>query len=263
MTPLARRRRYFFRLRRNPPSDRSVTVTRTSEPSEKISTRPVPRRRAAPVSHLFYSPSTNFYLGRPTRPVAPRRQERSNPTHGCRPFSGYVTRHASCARGAAMSLYAHYAALLDEVLDALEAEGALPPGLNRKPVAVEPPRDAAHGDLATNAAMVLAKGAGTNPRALAELIAPKLEALPDVTEVERRRAGVHQPAAGRRRLAARAGDDPRRGRALRPLERRRGRAGQRRICLGQSDRADAHGPLPRRGGRRCARQPARSGRASP
>jgi arginyl-tRNA synthetase len=82
-----------------------------------------------------------------------------------------------------MSLYAHYSALLDKVLDALEGEGALPPGLNRKAVAVEPPRDASHGDLATNAAMVLAKRAGSNPRALAALIAPKLEALPDVTEV--------------------------------------------------------------------------------
>ncbi len=83
-----------------------------------------------------------------------------------------------------MSLYAHYAALLDGVLDALEAEGALPPGLSRRAVAVEPPRDAAHGDLATNAAMVLAKSAGTNPRALAGLIAPKLEALPRVVSVE-------------------------------------------------------------------------------
>ncbi|MDQ3143763.1 MAG: arginine--tRNA ligase, partial [Pseudomonadota bacterium] len=82
-----------------------------------------------------------------------------------------------------MSLYARYAALLDEVLHALEAEGALPSGLGRKAVAVEPPRDPSHGDLATNAAMVLAKAAGTNPRALAALIAPRLEALPDVTEV--------------------------------------------------------------------------------
>ena len=82
-----------------------------------------------------------------------------------------------------MSLYARYAALLDGVLDALEAEGALPSDLPRKAVAVEPPRDASHGDLATNAAMVLAKGAGTNPRALAGLIAPKLDALPGVTEV--------------------------------------------------------------------------------
>ena len=83
-----------------------------------------------------------------------------------------------------LSLYARYSALLDGVLDDLVAEGALPAGLNRKAVAVEPPRDAAHGDLATNAAMVLAKAAGTNPRALAGLIAPKLEALPDVTAVE-------------------------------------------------------------------------------
>ena len=83
-----------------------------------------------------------------------------------------------------MSLYAQYAALLDGVLDELVSERALPAGLDRKNVTVEPPRDAAHGDLATNAAMVLAKPAGVNPRALAELIKPKLEALPPVTSVE-------------------------------------------------------------------------------
>ena len=82
-----------------------------------------------------------------------------------------------------MSLYARYAGLLGQILDSLEAEGALLSGLNRNSVAVEPPRDASHGDLATNAAMVLAKGAGTNPRGLAELIAPRIEALPDVTGV--------------------------------------------------------------------------------
>ncbi len=83
-----------------------------------------------------------------------------------------------------MSLYAQYAALLDGVLDELVSESALPAGLDRKNVTVEPPRDAAHGDLATNAAMVLAKPAAVNPRALAELIKPKLEALPPVTSVE-------------------------------------------------------------------------------
>ena len=83
-----------------------------------------------------------------------------------------------------MSLYARYSALLDAILDDLVAEGALPSDLNRKAVSVEPPRDASHGDLATNAAMVLAKGAATNPRALAELIKPKLEATPGVTEVQ-------------------------------------------------------------------------------
>ena len=83
-----------------------------------------------------------------------------------------------------MSLYAQYAALLDGVLDDLVSEGALPADLDRRNVTVEPPRDPAHGDLATNAAMVLAKPAGTNPRSLAELVKPKLEALPTVTSVE-------------------------------------------------------------------------------
>ena len=82
------------------------------------------------------------------------------------------------------TLYARFAAHVADALDALEQEGQLPPGLDRGAVAVEPPRDASHGDLATNAAMVLAKRAGTNPRALAGLIAPKLEALPDVTSAE-------------------------------------------------------------------------------
>ena len=70
------------------------------------------------------------------------------------------------------------------MLDDLVTEGALPEGLDRRNVTVEPPRDAAHGDLATNAAMVLAKAAKTNPRALAEAIKPKLEAIPAVTSVE-------------------------------------------------------------------------------
>ena len=83
-----------------------------------------------------------------------------------------------------LSLYARYSALLDGVLDELQSEGAIPEGLSRRAVAVEPPRDPSHGDLASNAAMVLAKGAGTNPRDLAARIAPKLEALPDVTSVQ-------------------------------------------------------------------------------
>jgi arginyl-tRNA synthetase len=83
-----------------------------------------------------------------------------------------------------LSLYAQYSALLDGVLDDLVTEGALPADLDRENVAVEPPRDPSHGDLATNAAMVLAKQAGTNPRALAGLMVPKLEAIPVVTSVE-------------------------------------------------------------------------------
>ncbi|HEX6376822.1 MAG TPA: arginine--tRNA ligase [Allosphingosinicella sp.] len=83
-----------------------------------------------------------------------------------------------------MTLYARFAAHLDRALDALEAEGQLPPGLERRAAAVEPPRDPSHGDLATNAAMVLAKPAGTNPRGLAQLIAPKLAALDEVESAD-------------------------------------------------------------------------------
>ena len=50
-------------------------------------------------------------------------------------------------------------------------------------VTVEPPRDASHGDLATNAAMVLAKPAGSNPRAIATALAAELERLPEVASV--------------------------------------------------------------------------------
>src|SRR3712207_639937 len=82
------------------------------------------------------------------------------------------------------NLYERFSARVREALEALTAEGVLPAGLDFKNVTVEPPRDPAHGDLATNAAMVLAKAAGTNPRALAETIKPKLEALPPVTSVE-------------------------------------------------------------------------------
>jgi arginyl-tRNA synthetase len=83
-----------------------------------------------------------------------------------------------------VTLYARFAAHLDAVLDALVSEGQLPAGLDRSAVSVEPPRDAAHGDLATNAAMVLAKKAETNPRALAALIVPKLAQLDEVEEAQ-------------------------------------------------------------------------------
>jgi arginyl-tRNA synthetase len=82
-----------------------------------------------------------------------------------------------------MTLYTRFAAHLNAALDALVASGDLPAGLERRAVTVEPPRDASHGDLATNAAMVLAKPAGTNPRALAEKIAAELQKLDEVAAV--------------------------------------------------------------------------------
>ncbi|HVF93108.1 MAG TPA: arginine--tRNA ligase [Sphingomonas sp.] len=82
-----------------------------------------------------------------------------------------------------MTLYTRFAAHLDAALDRLVAAGTLPAGLDRKNVTVEPPRDVSHGDLATNAAMVLAKPAGMNPRALADALAGELGALDEVAEV--------------------------------------------------------------------------------
>ena len=82
-----------------------------------------------------------------------------------------------------MTLYTRFTAHLDMVLDDLVASGELPSELNRQSVTVEPPRDPSHGDLATNAAMVLAKPAGTNPRALAEMIAERLRGVDQVASV--------------------------------------------------------------------------------
>ncbi|MDP5104274.1 MAG: arginine--tRNA ligase [Erythrobacter sp.] len=79
------------------------------------------------------------------------------------------------------TLYAAYAALIENVLTDLVADGVLPAGTSFANVTLEPPRDPSHGDLSTNAAMVLAKGAGTNPRALAEAITAKLTAYPAIT----------------------------------------------------------------------------------
>ncbi|HWB52114.1 MAG TPA: arginine--tRNA ligase [Stellaceae bacterium] len=64
--------------------------------------------------------------------------------------------------------------LVTAALDDLAAAGALPPGLDAARVAVEPPRDPSHGDLSTNAAMVLAGQVKKNPMELAEKIAAAL-----------------------------------------------------------------------------------------
>ena len=73
-----------------------------------------------------------------------------------------------------MNLFADIRGLVITFLDGLVAEGVLPEGLSMGAVTVEPPRDAAHGDMATNAAMVLAKPAKMNPRAIADALSAKL-----------------------------------------------------------------------------------------
>src|ERR1700686_5166266 len=73
-------------------------------------------------------------------------------------------------------LFANVLARVHAVCSALAADGGWPAGIDLSRVVVEPPRDAAHGDMATNAAMVLAKEAKAKPRDLAEAIAAKLRA---------------------------------------------------------------------------------------
>ncbi|WP_300056344.1 arginine--tRNA ligase [uncultured Roseobacter sp.] len=73
-----------------------------------------------------------------------------------------------------MNLFADIRGLVLDCLQAMVAGGQLPDGLSVANVTVEPPRDAAHGDMATNAAMVLAKPAGQKPRDIAEALAERL-----------------------------------------------------------------------------------------
>ena len=83
-----------------------------------------------------------------------------------------------------MNLFTDYAAVLKAALAELTDAGTLPTGLSYANVTVEPPRDASHGDLATNAAMVLAKPAGMNPRALAEALVAALRTKPGIAAAE-------------------------------------------------------------------------------
>ncbi|QIA23229.1 arginine--tRNA ligase [Mesorhizobium sp. AA22] len=83
-----------------------------------------------------------------------------------------------------MNIFADFTARVAravEALDLKDSEGASP-DLSR--IAVEPPRDASHGDLATNAAMVLAKPTGQPPRALAERLAQALRADIDIAAAD-------------------------------------------------------------------------------
>ncbi len=83
-----------------------------------------------------------------------------------------------------MNLFRHFRGLVLGEVDGLIAEGRLASGLDTNRIAVEPPRDASHGDVTTNAAMVLAKPAGMKPRDLAALLAGRLESLDAVAGVE-------------------------------------------------------------------------------
>ena len=69
-----------------------------------------------------------------------------------------------------MNLFSEIRSLVISSLEKLQSDGALPKGLNFENVTVEPPRDSSHGDMSTNAAMVLSKPSGMNPRDIAEAL---------------------------------------------------------------------------------------------
>ncbi|MGA0616021.1 arginine--tRNA ligase [Paracoccus sp. KR1-242] len=83
-----------------------------------------------------------------------------------------------------MNLFSDIRALVIDALAQMEQAGELPAGLETAAVTVEPPRDPAHGDMATNAAMVLAKPAGKKPREIAEALAARLAADPRIIAAE-------------------------------------------------------------------------------
>ncbi|MCB1363738.1 MAG: arginine--tRNA ligase [Rhodobacteraceae bacterium] len=83
-----------------------------------------------------------------------------------------------------MNLFAEIRDLVVDCLAAMQSEGTLPGGLDFGNVSVEPPRDAGHGDMATNAAMVLARPAGLKPRDIAQALAERMAGDPRIAAVE-------------------------------------------------------------------------------
>ncbi len=83
-----------------------------------------------------------------------------------------------------MNLFNHFQSKVLSIVEDLSVQGALPPALETAGLTVEPPRDPAHGDLATNAALVLARSARMKPRQIADAIAARLAEDEVVTAAE-------------------------------------------------------------------------------
>jgi arginyl-tRNA synthetase len=83
-----------------------------------------------------------------------------------------------------MNIFNEFEKDIKAVIAELANDGALPSGMDVSKLTVESPRDASHGDLATNAAMVLSKQAKMNPRQLADILAPTIESIHGVESAE-------------------------------------------------------------------------------
>ncbi|MEE8223434.1 MAG: arginine--tRNA ligase, partial [Alphaproteobacteria bacterium] len=81
-----------------------------------------------------------------------------------------------------MNVFNDFKSEVLKVLEDLQGEGLLPSGLDYGAIACTPPKEAVHGDISTNAALVLARSAGSSPRDLADLLAERLAAHSSVTE---------------------------------------------------------------------------------
>ena len=73
-----------------------------------------------------------------------------------------------------MNLFTHVREILIDILHDLSTQGILPADTDFSQITVEPPKDSRHGDMATNAAMVLSKSVETKPRELAKIISESL-----------------------------------------------------------------------------------------
>ncbi len=83
-----------------------------------------------------------------------------------------------------MNLYSYFRGEIATTLEQLAADGKLPRGLDASRLTVEPPREAAHGDISTNAALVMSKAAGMKPRDFAAVLAEALGKRADVAGAE-------------------------------------------------------------------------------
>src|SRR6516165_1043750 len=96
--------------------------------------------------------------------------------------TGWMTKHPESAIPRPMNPYRHFIGEIESALKSMQEAGELPENLDFSAITAEPPRDPAHGDIATNAAMVLAKAARKKPRDIAEPLLARLKANPDVVE---------------------------------------------------------------------------------
>ena len=110
-----------------------------------------------------------------------------------------------------MDVFAGFHGRVLAAVQQLKHDGVVPHEASIEGVTLEPPKDASHGDLATNAAMVLAKPSGLAPRALAERIVPLLASDPHIESVEIAGPGFINLTLAGEFLAARAAHGARAG----------------------------------------------------